>query len=122
MDYVLGMVISLVSVDTKTEQCTVGVIQVVITNLGTGQTGNQTSPTQVQNVKNCKEISISCSYSDYGRSFWIEDNGQAWCYGQKLQKMLCYTVRQEVIINKMVLTIIHLDGGHLLRLELEICI
>ena len=46
-------------------------------NLGTGQTGNQTSPTQVQNVKNCKEISISCSYSDYGRSFWVEDNGQA---------------------------------------------
>ena len=59
-------------------------------NLGTGQTGNQTSPTQVQNVKNCKEISISCSYSDYGRSFWVEDNGQAWCYGQNSRNAMLH--------------------------------
>ena len=50
----------------------------------------QTSPTQVQNVKNCKEISISCSYSDYGRSFWIEDNGQKFCYGQNSRNAMLH--------------------------------
>jgi len=35
----------------------------------------------VQKVTNLKEVHISGDYSDQGKSFWITDSGESFCYG-----------------------------------------
>ena len=49
--------------------------------LGTGNTGNVTTPAVVQKVTNLKEVKTSCNYSDQARTFWITDKGESFCYG-----------------------------------------
>ena len=49
--------------------------------LGTGNTGNVTTPAVVQKVTNLKEVKTSCNYSDQARTFWITDKGENFSYG-----------------------------------------
>ena len=35
----------------------------------------------MQKVTNLKEVHISGNYSDQGKSFWITDSGESFCYG-----------------------------------------
>ena len=51
-------------------------------NSGDGGTGTNTAPVQVDKINNLKEVNICNTYSDQGRSYWLQDNGEMFSQGR----------------------------------------